>query len=577
LPAVKPEAGEGKYDIYPVFQTAPGRIFRGIETLVAEVAVERLTIIDGYSGVLFEQVRQELDLGLKRMFGIVSCWINAVDFLKSEGEIKQIINPFLGGDDPLFGTRCTLDLVDFFDAEKLRNNFKEEEGVHYIVYGTGAGLIRGAGLCIYIDMPKNEIQYRSRAGSVTNLGASLPFDPALMYKRYYFVDWVVLGRYRQEILKRTDIFVDGQRVNDITWMEGDEFRNALHELSRSPVRARPWFEPGTWGGNWIRNNIKGVNPEVPNYAWSFELITPENGLIFESSGLMLEFSFEFLMLQESKAVLGDCSEKFGTEFPVRFDFLDTFDGGNLSIQCHPRPEYIKEMSGENFTQEESYYILDTKDEAVVYLGFQRDIDREKFRTALTDSILYKKPVEIEKFVQKHPAHKHDLFLIPFGTIHGSGKNNLVLEISTTPYIFTFKMYDWLRPDLNGKPRQLNIERGMANLFFDRNGEEVTTELLSRPFLLEEGADWKLYSLPTHPNHTYGVLRYHFSTEIKVKTVNKFHVLSLVGGDRIIVDIPGGGRSGFSFAETFIIPASINDYVVTNLSDGVAILVIAYVK
>jgi mannose-6-phosphate isomerase class I len=577
LPAIKPDADKDKYDIYPVFQTAPCLIFRGIDTLAARIACERMVIIDGFSGVLFDPFRKELDRVLQTRHRIESRWINAGDYLKPGEEINRLVNPFLGGADPLFGTRCRLELKDFFDATKLRDYFQKEDGIHYIIYGTGASLIRNQGLLIYIDLPKNEVQYRSRAGSTTNFGVSIPLDPVSMYKRYYFVDWIVLGRHRQEILKRIDIFIDGQRPDDITWMSGNDFRGALHELISSPIRARPWFEPGPWGGTWIKDNIHGVNPEVPNYAWSFELITPENGLILESSGVMLEFSFEFLMLQESKAVLGDGFERFGTEFPLRFDFLDTFDGGNLSIQCHPRPDYLNDMSGENFTQEESYYILDTKEEAVVYLGFQSDIDREQFQTILTESASDNRPVEIEKFVQKHPSHKHNLFLIPFGTIHGSGKNNLVLEISTTPYIFTFKMYDWLRADLNGKLRQLNIERGMDNLFFDRKGETVNRELISKPVLIEEGNDWKLYNLPTHPSHIYGVWRYHFSSQIRVKTGNKFHVLNLVEGDGIIIDIPGRGKTRFNYSETFIIPASIIDYTVTNLSDREAILLLAFVK
>lgn len=548
------------YNIYPVHSLGSGKIYHGFEGLADYIIKKRIVVIDGYAGVFWEKI----EAGLESCFndlGVEVKWIKTKSFFKPAEEITRLTSPFLGDPASVWGTKTTLSLSDLF-SEDLRKCKPQHDPAINILIGPGAALANWDASVVYIDLPKNELQFRMRAGSITNLGLDKADEPFEMYKHFYFVDWVMLNAHKKSLLNRIDIIADGQWPDKINWAYKHVLEEGLESISKSVIRVRPWFEPGAWGGQWIKNHIKNINTDVVNYAWSFELIVPENGVVFESDGFLLEVSFDTLMFAQGRNVLGKFSERFGDEFPIRFDFLDTYDGGNLSIQCHPRLKYIRDNFGENITQDETYYILDCNDQAQVYLGFQEDIQPEVFKETLENSQANNEVVDIEKFVQCHEAEKHDLFLIPNGTVHSAGAGNLVLEISATPYIFTFKMYDWLRLDLDGNPRPINIEHAFNNLDFSRKGQKVRRELISAPHVLEETDGYRLIHLPTHAEHFYDVHRIEFNKEVEIQTGDGCHVLMLVEGDAMQVE-SGGRSTSFAYAETVVIPAAAGSYKLIN--------------
>ncbi len=566
----------GVYDLFPTFPLPDGQIRAGYDALAGIVAAHiragaRRVAIDGFGGSAWAALRDGLDAALLSETVAVE-WRDAAESLLSEAAVLERIDENLGGDDPLFGRLCERDLIEFFEAESLQTLGRLAGEQPVIIYGVGAALAGTADVLIYVDVPKDELQRRIEAKTMSNLCS----DHA-SYKRCFFVDWPVLNRHKAALLARIDVFVDGQNPAQPTLMAGDDLRNALHAMSQSCFRARPWFTPGPWGGMWLRQQIPDLDQNVPNYAWSFELIVPENGLVLASGGECLECSFDLLMFQDSLAVLGQAAERFGCNFPIRFDYLDTVAGGNLSVQVHPRSDYIRRHFGEPFTQDESYYISACEPGARVYLGFKDGVNPAHFRQEVERSQREGVTIDIDRFLNHVEAAPHDLFLIPSGTIHGSGANNVVLEISATPYIYTFKIYDWMRRDLNGNLRPLNIERAWQNLNFERQEEYVAAQLCPKPSVIRSGDGWREVLVGTHEALFYAVHRYEFAAEIDATTDGRCHILNVVAGTAVIVETANGYRARFNYAETFVIPAAAESYRLTAVGGQPCQVVVAFVK
>ncbi len=578
----------GLYDPHPAFTPSEGEITIGYGPLAERVVREmpeglRVLVVDGFHGVDWDAFRS----GLERVLGehgVEAEWLDMAACLASPDVLHARLAPFLGGGDPIFGTHFPLGPDVFFDAAKVAD-FRiraavargRAAGALTVVYGCGAGLVELWDRLWYADVPKDALQARARAGRLKNLGDDEPAPFNLFYKRAYFAEWPALNRLKRRLLPDLDLFLDLQDEAAPAAMDGDAFRRALRELSGTPFRPRPWFYRGPWGGRFMQGHM-GVQPEAPNLAWSFELITPENGIVLERHGLRLECSFDTLMAQENERMLGrEAARQFQFEWPLRLDYLDTVDGGNLSVQCHPRPDYIRKEFGETFTQDETYYITNAKPDARVYIGLHEEADPEALRRALASSAAEGVEVDVGRFVHSVESRPHDLFLIPNGTIHCSGAGNLVLEISATPYIFTFKVYDYLRRDLEGNLRPINLDRAWANLRFERRGPWVRENLVAQPRLLREGPGWKEFVLMDRPEFFYNIHRLEFERAFAYDTEDRALAVNLVEGDEVELVTANGRRTTLRYLESLVIPAATGRFEVVPRGERPCKLVLVYVR
>lgn len=366
--------------------------------------------------------------------------------MKPEAEIKAMTDRFMT-DDVLFGYVTNLSLVDYFDSEKLEATRRQiVQADQAIVMGAGASLVVPAdATLVYVDMARWEIQQRFRTHEVKALGIDNRQDAvSLQYKRGYFNDWRILDRYKNGLFDRVDYWLDTNVKGNPKMIDRQTFFKGMNQTINGPFRVVPFFDPAPWGGQWMKE-VCGLDPTSKNYGWCFDCVPEENSLYLNVNGVLFEMPSINVVLLRSKDLLGEPVEaRFGKDFPIRFDFLDTVGGGNLSLQVHPTTQFIRDSFGMYYTQDESYYLLDAKEGATVYLGLKTGINRDDMINDLREAQKGNIVFDAERYINRLPAKKHDHYLIPGGTVHCSGAGALVLEISSTPNLFTFKLWDWQR-------------------------------------------------------------------------------------------------------------------------------------
>lgn len=551
------------YEPEPCHPTAAA-VGAGYRAAVAGLAPGLVLAVDGPAAVDWDDAAAGIGDALAAR-GLAAKQIDLREHFAAWPDILALTASAVLPDDPDFAPLSQARLADFFGP--LPEPEPSADAVT-VVFGPGAALVAHDVLW-YADLPKRYAEAEITAGTGGNLGQPAGTGPGTT-RRLFYIDWPVLDRHRDAIVADVDLWLDTQGSQDPqapSWLDGPALRDALAGLAAEPFRTRPTFNTTSWGGHWAQKQL-GFNPGAPNTALGYELIAPESGILVGSpSGPRVELPLQVLVALHPEQLLGKgVHAMFGTSFPIRFDYLDTVGGGNLSVHCHPQTDYMRRVFGWPYTQHETYYMMVGGPDRRVFLGLRRDADLEAFRHEADRAVRDGVPFDIERHVQTFPAERHRLFLIPAGTPHGSGEGNVVLEISATPYLYSLRFYDWLRKDGAGRQRPVHVGHAFQNLDTARSGDDVARDLVQEPRTIRSGEGWREDIIGRLPEMFFEVRRLELApgSTAPDSTDDRFHVLNVVEGDGVALETESGHRRVLAYAETLTVPASVGAYRVRAL-------------
>jgi mannose-6-phosphate isomerase class I len=236
----------------------------------------------------------------------------------------------------------------------------------------------------------------------------------------------------------------------------------------------------------------------------------------------------------------------------------------MSVQVHPDEDFIIENYDEFGRQDEAYYVIATGHGARTYAGWKGD--GKEFLELAKLSEKDHRDIDYQKYVNSVVSYPGRQIMIPAGTVHASGRNQLILELgSLTIGSYTYKVYDYNRKDKDGNVRPIHTKNAEKVLHFERDSKWVDENIAIEPILVEETDQYKEYIVGKTDLMYYQTGRIELNTHGRYEASNNggFTVLTLVDGEKATVYAKDNPELKYdmNYLDVVTVPASINTYVV----------------
>lgn len=531
--------------------------------------------LDGYVSAQFEDLVIPVCRKLREA-GRTCRLVDMKTLYKSEEEINGLTAenlPLNYEEDPvlLFGRLYRGGMDDLIDSGKVEKTMDSLTDQVTVVYGLGSGskTVRGyADAIVYIDVTPKAAAIRAREKKFVNIGDREGRPFALLMRRNYYVDFEVTVRLRKELLTENlvDLYILGSDESKYVMLPAEDLNTVLDNLVHYPFRTKPVYLEGIWGGEYIRR-IRNLPQDISeNVAWVFDMIPMEVSIVVNAGGKLLDIPFSTFIQTRGVPMMGQhCVDEFEGYFPIRFNYDDTWhSGGNMSIQVHPDEDFVIENYDEFGRQDEAYYVIATGHGARTYCGFKGD-GREFLKLA-KQSEQNHQDVDYRKYINSVESIPGRQIMLPAGTIHASGRNQLILELgSLTIGSYTYKVYDYNRKDKDGKGRPIHTKNAEKVLHFERDPEWVRENIAIDPILLEETEDYTEYVVGRTDLMYYETRRVELAAHgvYEGKNNGQFTVITVVDGEAVRIYSKEHPEFGYeaSYLDIVTIPATIEDYVI----------------
>jgi len=524
--------------------------------------------------------------------------VNVSTLFKSQDMIDRYAQPYLT-DDPSFGIVCNKgSLEDLMEPTSL-NEFRQkiqkikkaklskDKPTAVICYGVGAAISSIRSLydsIFYFDLNREFLIKRMEENKVIPLGGTEP--ESIFWKRLYYVDYPFLNKHKKYIFKHMDWYIDDNDEQP-TLMSRKVYDGIVSTLVKYPLRFKKIFMPGPWGGLKFRKHFN--MPELANCAWNIEVSGGDSSLVIDIGiGSYIEIPFHNLYMQYPVEVVGPyCHRKYPGLFPIQVGIDDGYfpepvphERRAMPIHLHPDTTYVKKHFNEALGRYEVYYIVEAYEGANTIHGFYEDADLEEFKKKIIESEEKGIPFDWSKYVKAWPSKAGDLYLIPAGTAHGTGGNQMILEMDTCPSIvgteYSFFLYDYRRHTWNdrkksfsGKLTNLQIKHGINQCRFNRREQWIANNIRPKAKVFESGDGWYKERFDSYNPMPYHIERLNFDKKIETDTCGRFfHFLCLTKGEKTLIRSQKypERQIELEYIQTTVVPACFGEYECINLGE-----------